>query len=382
MARIFTDSGCADYCRADDFFGLGFDKRQWLVESGRAVMVTVRRLAQINQARIDNLNKVMNCIFHWREARGMGPEGDVFELVSFRTGAGRKSRGTNLKFQIGDFRGRKGPDFACLWKHLIFRRLRSFWAFFGLFLSQKGLISRRLQGFRGKISHQRPEYELTQRRKDAETQRQAEPALDVKIATILLDGQYPCYGARPEARGAEVRNAGQKQVAKFVPRCPGSDFLTQRRKGAETRRAESDAWRRVTTLNNCLFFESKRSLHPASRMGRLRLGSKLGLRGEEEGCSAVLTRRTGGLRVAAYRSCGEPTGGSESESQRLRVSRRSAADPLNLLRIMPAKGVTSVTAIFAQRPIGNCVAALKLCGSHFLFADSSGAIREVVSLII
>ncbi len=77
-------------------------------------------------------------------------------------------------------------------------------------------------------------------------------------------------------------------------------------------------------------------------------GNMVRFMGRITGQAEVLTGRAEGLRVALYRSCGEPTGGSVSESQRLRVSRRSAADPLNLLRIMPAKGVTSVTATFSS----------------------------------
>ena len=57
----------------------------------------------------------------------------------------RETRGTNLKFQIGDFREEKAPDFWCLRKHMISRRLGPFSMFFTPFLSQKGLISRRLR---------------------------------------------------------------------------------------------------------------------------------------------------------------------------------------------------------------------------------------------
>jgi hypothetical protein len=44
------------------------------------------------------------------------------------------------------------------------------------------LISRRLREFGEKISHDGPEYELTQSRKDAEAQRLAKPARDIKEA--------------------------------------------------------------------------------------------------------------------------------------------------------------------------------------------------------
>jgi hypothetical protein len=41
-----------------------------------------------------------------------------------------------------------------------------------------------------------------------------------------------------------------------------------------------------------------------------------------------------------------------AESRRLRVSRRRAADPLNLLRIMPAKGATNVAVNFSFPTVG------------------------------
>jgi hypothetical protein len=243
----------------------------------------------------------------------------------FRTGgpSGRApGRGTNLKFQIGDLRGGKVPDFWCLRKYMMSRRLWAIYAFFDPFLSQKSLISRRLQGFRGKISQQ------------------AEPAPNFKRARGSFRTGTKVWGARARSRQDVLAGPGLSPIR----------FLTQSRRDAKTQRQAEPA--------------------PGISDGEMKIRIKI------EDIAEVLTGGRGGLRVAAYRSCGEPTGGSGSESQRLRVSRRSAADPLNLLRIMPAKGVTSVTAIFAQRPIGNCVAAVKLCGSHFLFACSSGAIRQ------
>jgi hypothetical protein len=59
------------------------------------------------------------------------------------------ARGTNLKFQIGDFREGEMPGVLCRCKHMISRRLGLFSTFFSLFLSQKDLISRELQRKQG-----------------------------------------------------------------------------------------------------------------------------------------------------------------------------------------------------------------------------------------
>jgi hypothetical protein len=100
-----------------------------------------RRTIRINRVGTDNLKMMMNYIFigarvlpDWH--RG-ATRGAVFGLMSFRTG-------TKFRRRI----------WICRHKYMIFRRLGPFSTFFAPFLNHKGLISRRLQGMRGKISHE------------------------------------------------------------------------------------------------------------------------------------------------------------------------------------------------------------------------------------
>jgi hypothetical protein len=93
---------------------------------------------------------------NWKRARGArrGARGRMQTRGVRILPDWQQARGTNLKFQIGDFGGWKAPDYWCLRKCLIFRRLGPICTFFDPFLSWKSLISRRLQEFQGKISHE------------------------------------------------------------------------------------------------------------------------------------------------------------------------------------------------------------------------------------
>ena len=156
---------------------------------------------------------------------------------AFWMDAGRKSQGTNLKFQIGDFRGEKSPDSLCQCKYMISRRLGPFFTFSTPFLSRKGLISRRLQRKGGLFGSDAlfHEYKLTQGRRGAEAQSKRR----IKRSKVGLGGslsgiKWDYAGRKLAASRLIPDNPAYSRVMRFV-------IFWGRRKRRRERRARSAA---------------------------------------------------------------------------------------------------------------------------------------------
>jgi hypothetical protein len=179
------------------------------------------------------------------------------------TAASGCARETNLKFQIGDFRGGKAPDFLCRCKYMISRRLEPFSTFFTPFLSHKGLISRRLRKKQGLFESDAEfhEHKLTQSRRVAESQsrRRLRRAQSRRLHPILRKccswiGSVPAHAGREAVdwriKRSEVGLGGSLSGIKwdYAGRKPAASRLIP----------DIPAYSRVMRFGNCLTTDKHR----------------------------------------------------------------------------------------------------------------------------